>query len=71
MTTVDELMSRDPLELSKTDIDEIIKYHRNQRLRRMSGEKPVKPSAATVDISSITSKLTKAAAPVVKIDRRI
>lgn len=71
MNTIDELMARDPLDLTKSDIDAIIAYHRNQRARRAAGEKPTKPASATVDISSITDKLVKDAKPVVKIDRRI
>ena len=35
---LDELMSRDPLELSAQDIDKIIQYQRAQRARRESGK---------------------------------
>jgi hypothetical protein len=68
---LDELMSRDPLSLSSQDIDAIIAYHRNQRARRASGEKPIKTASAGIDISAITNKLVKEAKPVVKPDRRI
>jgi len=68
---LDELMSRDPLDLSSQDIDQIIQYHRNQRARRASGEKPAKTASAGIDISAITNKLVKEAKPVVKPDRRI
>ena len=34
---IDLLMSLDPLEYSKTDIDIIIAYHRNQRALREKG----------------------------------
>ncbi len=36
---LDELMSRDPLELSAQDIDKIIAYQRQQRARLSSGGK--------------------------------
>jgi len=68
---LDELMSRDPLDLSSQDIDAIIAYHRNQRARRASGEKPTKPASAGIDISAITNKLVKDVKPTVKPDRRI
>lgn len=44
MTDLDELMARDPLELSEQDIDAIIEYHRKQRARKASGEKVTKPA---------------------------
>lgn len=50
MTELDELMSRDPLELSEQDIEKIVTYHRHQRARKASGEKPTKP---TVDRKSV------------------
>lgn len=67
---LDELMSRDPLDLSSTDIDAIIDYHRKQRARRASGEKPTKPTGPSVDISHITKKLIKDVKPTVTINRR-
>lgn len=68
---LDDLMSRDPLDLSSQDIDTIIAYHRNQRSRRASGEKFVKPKSVGLDISAITTKLVQSAKPTVKPDRRI
>jgi Holliday junction resolvase len=68
-TDLDELMSRDPLKLSDNDIEAIIEFHRKARARRAAGEKPSKPASASVDISSVVSKLVTAAAP--KITRRI
>jgi hypothetical protein len=67
---LDELMSRDPLDLSSTDIDTIIDYHRKQRARRAAGEKPTKPAGPSVDISHITKKLIKDVKPAVQINRR-
>lgn len=68
---LDLLMSRDPLDLSDQDLAAIIAYHRAQRARRAAGEKPTKPTSATVDISAITNKLIKAAQPTVTIKRRV
>jgi hypothetical protein len=57
---LDLLMSRDPTDLSSLDIDRIIAYHRDQRVRRASGEKPARPSAAPArDMSDIMAKLIK------------
>lgn len=35
---IDLLMSLDPLEMSKLDIDKVIQYHRNQRASREAGK---------------------------------
>lgn len=58
--TIDELMSRDPTNLSSIDIDEIIRWHQVQRTRRASGEKLVKPK---VDISATMNKLLTKVTP--------
>lgn len=71
MSDLDELMSRDPLDLSDADLKQIIEYHRNQRARRAAGEKFTKPKPAGVDISAITAKLISDHKPVVKIERKI
>ncbi len=70
MSELDELMSRDPLDLSSADIDAIIAYHRKARARRAAGEKPTKPKGPTVDITSVANKLI-GATPVVRITRKI
>lgn len=67
MNDLDELMSRDPLSLSAQDIDNIIKYHRNQRARRAAGEKPTKPK---IDLSAILKQARVVAVPAVTIKRR-
>ena len=56
MSRMEELNAKSATELTPSDIDTIIEYHRRQRSRKASGEKPVKP--ASVDISSIMTKLT-------------
>ena len=65
---IDFLMSLDPLELSKQDIDVIIQYHRNQRALREKGVKPKKDKgpASTLDLVALG---LKPAAP--KINRRV
>lgn len=65
---IDFLMSLDPLELSKQDIDIIIAYHRNQRALREKGVKPKKDKgpASTLDLVALG---LKPAAP--KINRRV
>jgi len=40
---IDLLMSLDPLQLTKMDLDAIIAYHRNQRALRESGARGAKP----------------------------
>ncbi len=67
---LDELMSRDPCDLSSADIDAIIAYHRAQRARRASGERPTKPKSTGIDISEIRAKLISETAPAPTITRR-
>lgn len=65
---IDYLMSLDPLELSKQNIDQIILYHRNQRALRERGVKPSKDKGpkSTIDLVGLG---LKPAAP--KINRRV
>lgn len=68
LNDIDLLMSLDPLELSKQDIDHIILYHRNQRALREKGVKPTKDKGPknTIDLTALG---LKPAAP--KINRRV
>ncbi len=51
---LDELMARDPLELSAQDIDSIIAYHRDLRAKKAAGEvKSSRKRGGTVDGSGI------------------
>lgn len=52
---LDELMARDPLDLSAADIDSIIAYHRDLRAKKAAGEFKTKrgKAAATQDGSGI------------------
>lgn len=72
---LDTLMSRYeatthklPHELTRQDLDTIIGYHRQQRSRRASGERPSRPAKPTnesvLDLSFIKSHL-KPAGPAV------
>lgn len=64
---LDELMSKDPLTLTKDDLDNIIAYERKYRAQLAAGIKPKKEKGPTIDISSVLSNLTKKpAASVVK-----
>jgi len=65
---LDELMSRDPLELSSQDIDAIIDFHRKARARRASGEKVTKPK---IDVQEILSKTMAKPVDANPIKRRI
>ena len=68
LNDIDFLMSLDPLELSKQDIDIIIAYHRNQRALREKGVKPKKDKGPSSTLDLVALGL-KPAAP--KINRRI
>ena len=64
---LDELMARDPLELSAQDIDSIIAYQRQQRAKRETGtngraKKPKPEATGTIDLAA----LLKATAPTAK-----
>lgn len=53
---LDELISRDPLQLSAMDIDKIIAYQRQQRAKREAGEgrkrKAADPDAPKIDLAA-------------------
>lgn len=61
---LDELMDKDPLSLSKQDIDAIIAYQRKARANYESGVKPKKGSGeAVVPLGNIVASLLGQAAP--------
>ena len=41
--TIDHIMSKDPLDLTESDLSAIIAYQRKDRARAVRGEKPSKP----------------------------
>ena len=57
---IDELMDRDPLELSDRDLDGIIAYHRMRRAERAKGKsaKPTKESGPKVDLSAVLKRIS-------------
>jgi hypothetical protein len=64
---LDELMQRDPLELSKEDVDKIIAYQRQARARRESGgkvkrEKGVPQQESGIDLLALVTKKPTAVA---------
>lgn len=59
-STLDELMSKDPLELTNADLDKIIAYQRSMRAKAEGGVKVAKVKAASgvslIDQLGITAK---------------
>lgn len=51
---LDELISRDPLELSAQDIDAIIQYQRSQRAKREAGGGRSRKASVEATMSSVT-----------------
>jgi hypothetical protein len=64
MTDLDELMNRDPLELSAQDIDAIVAYQRKARAAFESGVKP-KKEAKTASLDSVMETLAPKAEPLI------
>lgn len=60
-TDLTVLMSIDPLELTRQDLDQIIAYQRRQRAQREGGAKTRKPKdvAPKIDIKALLSKAAK------------
>ena len=67
MRRIEDINAKPAIDLTSSDIDDIIKYHRHSRARKAKGEKPSKPQS--VDISQVMMKLTKPKSEV-KVDRR-
>lgn len=68
---IDTLMDLDPLELTSTNIDQIIAYHRKNRAMIASGAKPKRESGPKVDISAaLQGLLAQEPKPVVSGIRR-
>ena len=62
-TDLTALMSLDPLDLTKQDLDKIIAYQRKQRMVREAGGRTKKATgeAPAVDIRALMSKIQKPA----------
>ena len=64
-TDLTALMSLDPLDLTKQDLDKIIAYQRKQRLARDGGAKTKRATsdAPAVDIKALLGRITSPAKP--------
>ncbi len=63
-TDLTALMSLDPLDLTKQDLDKIIAYQRKQRMQREAGGRTKKATGETpaVDIKALMNKIPKPSA---------
>ena len=63
-TDLTALMSLDPLDLTKQDLDKIIAHQRKQRMQREAGGKTKRATgeAPAVDIKALMGKIVKPAA---------
>lgn len=71
---LDELISRDPLDLSAQDIDKIIAYQRQQRAKREAGGRTRKPKTeqtSGIDLVALVTKQPSAAPMPGKMMRRL
>ena len=68
MARVDEINSKNASDLTPSDIDTIIAYHRQQRARRAAGEKPVRVKA---DLSALLGMTTKPKSTTPVFTRRV
>jgi hypothetical protein len=66
-TDLTALMSIDPLDLTKQDLDKIIAYQRKQRLAREGGAKTKRAASEgpAVDIKALLGKIQKGPGPVI------
>ena len=64
-TDLTALMSLDPLDLTKQDLDKIIAYQRKKRLAREGGAKTKRATsdAPAVDIKALLGRITSTAKP--------
>lgn len=73
-TDLTALMSLDPLDLTKQDLDKIIQYQRKQRMQREAGGRTKKATGETpaVDIKALMNKIVKpSAAPLSKTSEQL
>lgn len=68
-TTLDELMSKDPLELTDQDLDKIVVYHRQMRAKAMTGQKVPRAKPARSG-ESLLDALGLKKAPVANPEKR-
>jgi hypothetical protein len=72
-TDLNVLMSLDPLELSRRDLDQIIAYQRKNRAQREAGVRTRKPKAdgPKIDIKDLLASVPKATPSGPTIRRRV
>jgi hypothetical protein len=68
---IDMLMSLDPLEMTKLDIDRVIAYHRNQRAAKEAGGKRSKAKKDTGPSQKLDLEALGLKPAVPKINRRV
>lgn len=59
MSDLNDLMDKDPLQLSKQDIDAIIAYHRQHKLNIQAGMKTKKDTGPKITLGSVLDHLIK------------
>lgn len=70
MSRIDEINHKPPAECTPSDIADLIKYHRHNRARKASGQKPERPAGPTIDLAALLNlPVSKPSAPL--ITRRI
>lgn len=69
MSDLNDLMDKDPLELSSQDIDAIIAYHRNHRANLAAGIKTKKDTGPKVSLGSVLDHLL--VKPTLGLKRRV
>lgn len=67
---IDLLMTLDPLDLKKDDVDKLVAYQRRMRQLHEAGVKPEKQALDTVKGSALLDKL-KMVKPTAPIQRRV
>ena len=77
MSDLDELMDRDPEELSDRDLDQIILYHRKKRAERAAlppgtrGKRASKDIGDKVSLEGLAQRILKVQAAPAVIKRRV
>lgn len=69
MHRIDEINAKAPSELTPSDIDSVIKYHRSLRAKKAAGEKPTrakKTSSVSLDTILSVMPVTKPTAEPIK-----
>lgn len=68
---IDTLMDLDPLELTTSDLDTIIAYHRRNRANAEGGVKPKKESGPKISLDNVLKTLVKPQAAASEFKRRV